>query len=135
MGLPSSPHLLFSPQTKKLLSMRQERWDKTGLSDLNAVAEGEADAAVGVNRCMIQQLSPGLRVECRHLLRETFQSADELLSSSLGGNHSGDLPGHLVVLSLDAIIPGGQFIVSLLVFLLVEGDVRVFVDAIPLFLS
>ena len=105
MGLPSNPHLLFSPQTKKLLSMRQERWDKTGLSDLNAVAEGEADAAVGVNRCMIQQLSPGLRVECRHLLRETFQSADELLRCSLGGNQGGDLTCHLVVLSLDAIIP------------------------------
>jgi len=26
-----------------------------GSSDLNAVAEGEADAAVGANRCMIQQ--------------------------------------------------------------------------------
>ena len=99
-----------------------------GSSDLDAVAEGEADAAVGANRCMIQQFSPGLRVKCCHLLWETFQSADELLRCSLGGNQGGDLPGHLVMLSLDAIIPGGQFIVSLLVFLLVEGDVRVFVD-------
>ena len=40
-----------------------------GSSDLNAVAEGEADAAVGANRCMIQQFSPGLRVKCCHLLR------------------------------------------------------------------
>ena len=39
-----------------------------GSSDLDAVAEGEADAAVGANRRMIQQLSPGLRGECRHLL-------------------------------------------------------------------
>ena len=57
-----------------------------GSSDLNAVAEGEADAAVGANRCMIQQFSPGLRVKCRHLLWETFQSADELLRCGLGGN-------------------------------------------------
>ena len=40
-----------------------------GLSDLDAVAEGEADGAVSVDRCMIQQLSPDLRIECRHLLR------------------------------------------------------------------
>ena len=37
-------------------------------SDLDTVAECEADAAVGANRRMIQQLSPGLRVECRYLL-------------------------------------------------------------------
>ena len=79
-------------------------------SDLDAVAECEADAAVGVNRRMIQQLSPGLRVECRHLLRQAAQGADELLHCGLGGNQSGDLPGHLVMLGLDAIVPAGQFI-------------------------
>ena len=105
MDFPSSPPLLFSPQMKKLLSMRQERWGETVLSDFNAVAEGEADAAVGVNRCMIQQLSPGLRIESRHLLRQAAKGADELLRCSLGGNQGGDLTCHLVVLSLVAIIP------------------------------
>ena len=76
-----------------------------GSSDLDAVAEGEADAAVGVNRRMIQQFSPGLRVKCCHLLRQAAQGADELLRCSLGGNQGGDLTCHLVVLSLDAIIP------------------------------
>ena len=67
-----------------------------GSSDLDAVAEGEADAAVGVDRCMIQQFSPGLRVKCRHLLRQAAQGADELLRCGLGGNQNGDLPGHLL---------------------------------------
>ena len=85
MDFPSSPPLLFSPQTKKLLSMRQERWGETVLSDFNAVAEGEADAAVGVDRCMIQQFSPGLRIECRHLLRYkgAFTDADKVLLTAL----------------------------------------------------
>ena len=64
-----------------------------GSSDLNAVAEGEANAAVGVDRRMIQQLPPGLRVECRHLLRQAAQAVNELLRCGLGGNQSGDLPG------------------------------------------
>ncbi len=100
----------------------------SGLSDLNAVAEGEADAAIVTDRCMIQQLSPGLRVECRHLLWESAQGADELLRSGLGGNQGGDLPGHLVVLSLDAIISADQVIIPFLVFLLIKGNVGVFVD-------
>ena len=99
-----------------------------GSSDLNAVAEGEADAAIGVNRRMIQQLSPGLWIEGRHLLRQGLQGDNELLCCGLGGNQSGDLPGCLVVLSLDAIVSGGQFIVALLVFLLVESNMGVFVD-------
>ena len=33
-----------------------------GLSDLDAVAKGETDAAVGADRRVIQQLSPGLRI-------------------------------------------------------------------------
>ena len=33
------------------------------LSNLHAVAEGEADAAVGADRHMIQQFSPGFRIE------------------------------------------------------------------------
>ena len=40
----------------------------SGLSDLDAVAEDEADVAVCVDRRMIQQLSPGLWIEFRHLL-------------------------------------------------------------------
>ena len=83
-----------------------------GLSDLNAVAEGEADAAIDTNRCMIQQLTPGLWIECRRLLREPTQCADELLRCGLGGDQGGDLPSHLVVLGLDAIVPAGQFITN-----------------------
>ena len=99
-----------------------------GPSDFYAVAEGEADATINVDCCMIQQLSPGLRIECRHLLRQAAQGAEKLLRSGLGGEHGSNLPDHLVVLGLDAIIPGGQFIVAHLVFLLVESYVSVFVD-------
>ena len=91
-------------------------------SYFDAVAESEADAAVGIDRCMIQQFSPGLRVKCCHLLRQAAQGADELLRCGLVGNQGGDLPGYFVVLGLDAIVPAGQFIVALLVFLLVEVD-------------
>ena len=49
------------------------------MSDLDAVAEGEADAAVGANRCMIQQFSPGLRIEFRHLLRQSVMGAVKFL--------------------------------------------------------
>ena len=45
------------------------------LSNLHAVAEGEADAAVGVDRHMIQQFSPGFRIESRHLLRQAVMGA------------------------------------------------------------
>ena len=68
--------------------------ETTRTSEFDAVAEGEADAAVGANRCMIQQFSPGLRVECRYLLWESAQGADDLLCCSLGGNQGGDLPGY-----------------------------------------
>ena len=33
-----------------------------GRSDLDPVAEGEADGTVGIDSCMIQQFSPGLRM-------------------------------------------------------------------------
>ena len=82
-----------------------------GPSNLYAVAEGEVDFTVGADRCVIQQLAPGLRIKCRHLLRQTTQGSNELLGCGLGGNQGGDPLCHLVVLSLDAIVPGGQFIV------------------------
>ena len=97
-------------------------------SDLNTVAEGEADGTVGVDHCMIQPLSPCPRIEFRHLLRQTQQCVYELLGSGLCGNHGSYLSGYLVMLSLDAIIPGGQIIVSFLVFRLVKGDMGVFAD-------
>ncbi len=56
------------------------------LSDLDAVAEGEADAAVGADRRVIQQFSPRLRIEFRHLPRQSAQCVDESLHSGLGGN-------------------------------------------------
>ena len=99
-------------------------------SDLDAVAEGEADAAVGVDCCMIQQLSPGFWVECRHLLRKAAQGTDELLRSGLGRIQRGDLLSHFIVLGLDAVVPVDQVIVPFLVFGLVEGNVGVFVDRV-----
>lgn len=74
------------------------------LSDLDAVAKGEADAAVGVDRRMIQQFSPGFLIEFRHLLRQFVQGADELLRCCFGGNQGGDLPGHFIMLSLDTVV-------------------------------
>ena len=76
----------------------------SGPSDLNAIAEGEADGTVGVDRCMIQQLTPCFRIEFRHLLRQTAQCVYELLGGGFCGNHGSDLPSYLVMLSLDAII-------------------------------
>ena len=61
-----------------------------GPSDLDAVAKGEANFTVSADRCVIQQLAPGLRIECRHLLRQTAQGSNELLGCSLGGNQGGD---------------------------------------------
>ena len=52
---------------------------RIALSDRGTVSEGEADAAIGINRRVIQQLSPGLRVECRNLLRQAAQRVYELL--------------------------------------------------------
>ena len=98
------------------------------MSNLYAVSEGEADTAVSVNRCMIQKLAPRFRVEHHHLLRQTTQCAGELLRSGLGGYYVSDLPGYLVMLSFDAIVPGNQIIVSFLVFRLGKGNVGVFVD-------
>ena len=57
-----------------------------GLSDLVAVAKGETDGAVGADRRVIQQLSPGLRNEFRHLPRQSMQCVVESLHSGLGGN-------------------------------------------------
>ncbi len=48
-----------------------------GLSGFVAVAEGEADAAVGVDRRMIQQLFLGFRIESRHILRQAVQGSDQ----------------------------------------------------------
>ena len=58
------------------------------LSNLHAVAEGEADAAVGVDRHMIRQFSPGFRIESRHLLRQAVMGAVKFLggvSANKGG--------------------------------------------------
>lgn len=37
---------------------------------------------------MIQQLTPGVRVELGDFLRQTAQGVDELLRCSLGGDHA-----------------------------------------------
>ena len=58
------------------------------LSDLDAVAEGAANAAVAVDRRMIQQFSPGFRIESRHLLRQAVMGAVKFLggvSANKGG--------------------------------------------------
>ena len=60
----------------------------TDLSNLHAVAEGEADAAVGADRHMFQQFSPGFRIESRHLLRQAVMGAVKFLggvSANKGG--------------------------------------------------
>ena len=75
-------------------------------SYFDAVAESEADAAVGIDRCMIQHFSPGLRVKCCYLLRQAAQGADELLRCSLGGNQSGDLTCALATAEVGFAISG-----------------------------
>ena len=90
MRLFSSHICLFRRKRKNSCHCDRSKRSVRGLSYLDAVAEGKANAAVGVDRCMIQQLSPGLRIESRHPLLQSVQGADELLRCCLGGNQGGD---------------------------------------------
>ena len=91
-------------------------------SDFRAVAEGETDVVIGINRRMIQKRTPQVRAEFRDWRVQLSQRGNELLGRFSRGQHVRYAVDDLVVLCLDRRIAGGKLIELLLIFFLVEGN-------------
>ena len=98
--------------------------------DLGTVLEGHPDVLFAVNGDVVHHRQPVGFPELRQRLPapQVFQVCFDLV---LSGHALGNQIGDLGVSGLGPIKPGHQSIVSFLVFILIEGDVSVLLDALP----
>ena len=99
-------------------------------SDFRAVAEGETDVVIGIDRRMIQKRTPQVRAEFRDWRVQLSQRGNELLGRLSCGQHVRYAVDDLGDLCLDRRIAGGKLIELFLVFCLIEGDAGVFTDGL-----
>ena len=97
--------------------------------DLGAILEGHPDVVLAVNGDVIHHRQPVCFPELRQRLPapQVFQVCFDLV---LSGHALDNQIGDLGVSGLGLIEPGHQSIVSFLVFILIEGDVSVLLDAL-----
>ena len=97
--------------------------------DFGAILEGHPDVFFIVNDDVVHHRQPVCFPELRQRLPapQVFQVCFDLV---LSGHALGNQIGDLGVSGLGLIEPGHQSIVSFLVFILIEGDVSVLLDAI-----
>ena len=98
--------------------------------DLGTVLEGHPDVLFAVDGDVVHHRQPVCFPElCQRLpAPQVFQVCFDLV---LSGHALGNQIGDLGVSGLGLIEPGHQSIVSFLVFILIEGDVSVLLDALP----
>ena len=97
--------------------------------DLGAVLEGHPDVLFAVDGDVIDHCQPVCFPELRQRLPapQVFQVGLDLV---LSGHALGYQVGNIGVSGLGLIEPGHQSIVTFLVFILIEGGVSVFLDAL-----